>query len=402
MSEGFDDDGLLPQVLPPQPPPRAPGRSRTYAPWHKPRKQWIRRHQWHAEVRQLLADTHFPADGRIFRYLSMPGEDLLDVRVLREACEEAGVQLRFTGLNAVKAGSADDLQLNLAESAVRGLANVHSGSQVLREMFQNIADKEALAHQEVANSGPFNAINVDLCDHLLLREQDGSSPTIIDAIARIIENQIEQASQPWLLFITTRIRPGSVERRNLAALMAAIADNISRHDQFAQAASSLLELEAGSLQAALEDPDQLDPGRFKTIFTLGFGKWLLAYLDSAQPRCGATQRPSCFYSVHAGQPDMLSLAYRVEVRRSPPADRYNIVGQNVAAVPQEAELAIELLHAVREVFDLDEYLAGDQPGLEQAVNETESLLRDLNYPVDDPAKGYRPWLATKAGAPRPR
>lgn len=373
--------------------------SRLFKPWHRPRKQWVRRFQWHASVLGLLREAHFPADGRIMRYLSLPGEDLLDVRVLREACEEAGVALRFTGLNAVAAGSARDIQLNIAESEMRGLAGIHDGSAVLRERFETVANVESLAFAEIRDGGPFHAINIDLCDHLALRPQGGGRHTVIDALAEVIQLQLRNAMHPWLLFVTTRVAPDQVDGRNLAALVQAVTENVLASAEFAERTARLLRKDAEALRATLADPSGLDPLEFTKLFALGFGKWLLRFVGAAHPARELRMLPSCFYAVVPGRPDMLSLGFRCDVITIPAQDRYDLVGDRWRdAAAAEIDTGLGMLGVTEQITDLDAALVNDAQLMEAVTVESAELLRAAHYEVDgDP--GYRGWLAA---AVRPR
>lgn len=388
--EEFDDAGLVGRIAR-RPVVEAPPR-RPFQPWHRPRKQWIRRYQWHDSLLEMLRETHFPADGRIMRYLSLPGDDLLDVRVLREACEQAGVDLRFTGLNSVGPGSARDVQLNIAESEVRGLAHIHTGSAILRERFEAVANPGSLAFAEVRDCGPFHAVNIDLCDHIALRAQGERQPTIIDALAEVIQLQLQHAMHPWLLFVTTRVAPGRIDAGNLAALVRAVTDNVAASQEFGKRTAALLQTEAEGLHAALADPENLDPQAYMNLFVLGFGKWLLRFVGEAHPDRRLRMLPSCFYAVHPARPDMLSLGFRCDANHMPAKDRYELVGRRVAS-PNENEIdqAIGLLDATEGLFDLDAHLAGDPQLAEAVMIESANLLRSAHYDVDgDP--GYSGWL----------
>lgn len=369
---------------------------RPFKPWHRPRKQWIRRYQWHDSLVDMLRETHFPADGRVMRYLSLPGEDLLDVRVLREACEQAGVDLRFTGLNAVGAGTARDVQLNIAESEVRGLSGIHKGSAILRERFETVANTSSLAFAEVRDGGPFHAVNIDLCDHLALRPQDGGRHTVIDALAEVIQLQLQHAMHPWLLFVTTRVAPDQIDARNLAALIRAVTDNVAASATFGDRTAALLRTEADGLQAALDDPANLDPQSFMNLFALGFGKWLLRFVGAANPGRTLQMLPSCFYSVRPDRPDMLSLGFRCDVPRAPARDQYALVGErwdDPAAT--EVNHAMGLLDETERLMDLDATLAGDHQLMEAVTVESAALLRAAHYDVDG-TPGYRGWLGAAA------
>jgi hypothetical protein len=389
MDEFRDDEivGRVARIPIVQDPPQ-----RAFRPWHRPRKQWIRRYQWHDSLLAMLRETHFPADSRIVRYLSLPGEDLLDVRVLREACEEAGVDLRFTGLNSVSRGSADDMQLNISESEVRGLARIHSGSAILRERFQSIANNGSLAHAEVRDGGPFHAVNLDLCDHIALRPAGGGQPTVIDALAEVIQMQLKHAIHPWLLFITTRVAPDRIDARNLAALIQAVTDNIATSPEFGERTAALLQTESEGLRAALADPANLDPRAFMSLFALGFGKWLLRYVGAAHPERSVRMLPSCFYAVQPGRPDMLSLGFRCDVVQAPAMDRYRLVGQNAGdGVGAEIDYAMRLLDVTGEMFDLDKMLGQNEQLAESVTIESADLLRSAHYDVDG-QPGYRGWV----------
>jgi hypothetical protein len=362
---------------------------KVFRPWHRPRKQWIRRYQWHDGLLEVVRDTHFPDDSRIVRYLSLPGEDLLDVRVMREACELAGLDLRFTGLNAVRRNSAADIQLNMAESEVRGLPRIHSSSTILRERFESIANGGSLAHDAVRRSGPFHAVNVDLCDHIARRAAGERQPTILDALAEVIQLQLRHARHPWLLFITTRVSPDGVDIRNLGALIQAVRDNVAGSAEFGENTAALLRTEADGLQAALADPTNLDPHRFMNLFTLGFGKWLLRFLGDG---CSVQMLPSCFYSVQPERPDMLSLGYRCDVVQPLAVDRYRMVGGAEGDAPDaEIDYAMRLVEATGDMFDLDARLERDEQMAESVTLEAADLLRSAHYDVDG-RPGYRDWL----------
>lgn len=394
MMDEFSDDEVLGRILR-KPTVEEPSR-RPFKPWHKPRKQWVRRYQWHDSLLEMLRETHFPADARTVRYLSLPGEDLLDVRVLREACEKAGLDLRFTGLNSVRRGSADDVQLNISESEVRGLARIHSGSMILRERFESIANRRSLAYAEVRDGGPFHAVNIDLCDHIALRAANAGQPTVIDALAEVIQLQLTNAIHPWLLFITTRVAPDRIDARNLAALIEAISDNVAVSDEFGRRAGELLRSDGDRLCAVLADPSTLDPQAFMNLFALGFGKWLLRYVGAAHPERTIQMLQGCFYAVLPDRPDMLSLGFRCDVVQEPARDRYRLVGNGAeVALANEVDHALRLLDATGELFDLDEMLGQEAQLLESLTVESSDLLRAAHYDVDG-APGYRSWLEGNA------
>src|SRR5215467_2181593 len=87
-------------ILRKQPEPRA-APLKTFKAWHRPRKQYVRQFQWAKQIKNLIGMLHFSEDPKVFRYLSLPGNDLLDVRSIREECFSNGVVLKYVGLNFV-------------------------------------------------------------------------------------------------------------------------------------------------------------------------------------------------------------------------------------------------------------------------------------------------------------
>ena len=83
----FDDIEYLPTQIEPK----------EFKPWHKPRKQFVRREQLSALLLRLY-EKREPGDPLC--YLGLPGTDLIDLRYLHEQlCSESERPLRFLGFN---------------------------------------------------------------------------------------------------------------------------------------------------------------------------------------------------------------------------------------------------------------------------------------------------------------
>lgn len=393
MQADKPNDDLLDGILPTQPEkPVAPPRKH-FKPWHRPRKQYVRRFQWLHEIQRLIEEMHFPEDSRIFRYLSLPGNDLLDVRSIQEVCVANELFLKYTGLNAVAPGSADHIELNLAVNDVNSLRGIHSQSIVLLEKLEAVAEPSSIAYGHVAQTGPYHCINIDLCGHLALKPQMSSTPTYIDAIAQLIQFQIQFGAQAWLLFLTARVDPDSVNTGNLHALIEAIQVNMLHHPPFRDGLAALICSKGDELNQKLKATRMLTPGQFKDIFCIGFGKWLLAYLQAAQPRMDCTKLPSYYYSVHSGRPDMVALAYKCEPRIVLPRDQYKLVADPLQEPRMsESQIAMTFLDATGSMPSVDEILAYNPEIMSRMIQETEGLLRAAGYPVDDTESGYKSWL----------
>lgn len=137
----------------------------TFERWHHPRKQFIRLQQWCSQARSLIRELQLP-EGSIFSYLTLPGDEMLDIRALNGVCEREKVSLKYLGFNNVAPGTARSAELNLSHSEVRDLPGVDRFSTVLQEKLEAIGRRDSLAHHQMRQHGPFHAINIDLCDSL--------------------------------------------------------------------------------------------------------------------------------------------------------------------------------------------------------------------------------------------
>jgi hypothetical protein len=83
-------------------------RKRKFAPWHHPVKQIVRSKQWAALSYRLIKDSRSAAQQKILRYFTLPGTDLLDVRVLAGALEPLGTKIEYFGFNASPSSSMEN------------------------------------------------------------------------------------------------------------------------------------------------------------------------------------------------------------------------------------------------------------------------------------------------------
>ena len=111
--------------------------------WHRIRKQFIRDQQWNHEIFHLaqrlrrelqqketdwggeISATEAPQEeipesiriDRPLRFLTLPGEELLDVRSLWEKLQSEGCYLRFLGFNSALGSEELRRQMAINESA---------------------------------------------------------------------------------------------------------------------------------------------------------------------------------------------------------------------------------------------------------------------------------------------
>ena len=70
-----------------------------FSPWHHPVKQIVRDYQWADQAKRLLGDYRTDETRKTLTYFTLPGSDLLDVRVLSEALRGNGTKIDYFGFD---------------------------------------------------------------------------------------------------------------------------------------------------------------------------------------------------------------------------------------------------------------------------------------------------------------
>ena len=381
MTEQLDDqDGLIAGIFGDfeyAQPRTAP---KEFMPWHKPRKQFVRRKQWSALLRRLYKNR---GPGDPLRYLGLPGTDLIDLRYLhKELCHANGRPLRFLGFNTeAQPGNNAHTQLSISLDEVRRLANVDPQSDVMHDDFRDIGNPDSMAWSSTLRLGPFDVVNIDLCDGLA-SDPPQNDGTIYSALAQLMALQARN-SNPWLLLITTRIGRGTFDADAEQKLIGLFRENVEKCEGFAEECKQLLDLEVQSI-----DPATCSEADLLKFMTVAIGKWLSALMQ-AQATSHVELASTHGYRVNpvAAQEDLVSLALRVEpvFAASPDA-----LSPTAPISEDECTTAKAILRRSAHRLDVDTILE-QQPDLhEELTGETERLLADARYEV----AGYRQWLTS--------
>ena len=138
--------------------------SKPFLAWHRPRKQYVRDKQWSQQISRLLRD-HPPQDNTL-RYLGLPGVDLLDLRYFNSmVCQPKAVSLCFLGFNnAARPSTSAGIELNISIDEVMKTSGIDPRSSIIRDDFSSLANLSSLAFKSAKNIGPYDVINLDLCD----------------------------------------------------------------------------------------------------------------------------------------------------------------------------------------------------------------------------------------------
>ena len=242
-----------------------PSVAKDFLPWHRPRKQYVRQHQWCHEIVRMIASMP-PADG-VLKYLGLPGVDLLDLRHFHAAvCEPKKVALRFLGFNSsARPASKAQTELNISLDEVRRMPRVDLMSDVIGDSFARLANQESIAFRKARELGPYDVINLDLCDGFGAQAPGTLDGSYYEAVRCLLALQ-SRTMNPWLLFLTTRADKPNINDQVLKALLAKYLANLEQCVPFREASRDhfAIETEAG-LTAAAAAHSVTAPGRKSSI-----------------------------------------------------------------------------------------------------------------------------------------
>jgi hypothetical protein len=368
----------------------APANRITFAPWHHPVKQIVRDYQWAELVKRLLTDDRPENRRACLRYFTLPGADLLDVRVLAESLATLGTRIEYFGFDSGYEDDSDEgVDLTgaylLAESALRQAGSISDRAEILRDKLEDIALAGSHAAERLRQRGVFDAVNIDACNHLGYKPT-GRNASIFEALEKLLAHQL-MADEPWLLFVTTRASVAQLGGP-AAKLQSAIMKNLETHqDGFAESLADCIGGKVATITADMNGCWSAQSIEFLKLFCIGLSKYLLQWYH-AQPNLPAkVELASVFaYKVSGEEPDMLSMAYRISPK--------GLAIQAPSAGGATPLPVLELAHAVgmvsktKRIWDLDEAIANDQEVRSDAVAGTERLLASANYDIPK----WREWL----------
>lgn len=366
-----------------------------FAPWHKPRKQFVRRYQWLHHGRSLL-DTLF-RDGNLkagepMRYLTLPGPDLFDVKLFAQMCSEKGVRLQYTGFCYASETDSERLRRNIRHFEIDRAEQIYEGSSVNHSRLEDILKPKSEARTLLQRNGPYSIINIDACEPLAKKDANETG-RLIDAIRSIVEYQLNVSRKPWSLYITTPVQTDSISKESLTALKAQIQQNLSNDQIFADEFSGISGgADFDQFFHLATDENGLDLSR---IVALGIAKWLLHLAEQASYT--TVKLPSYCYSMFRKppfEPNMISTCFLFLPKAIAIDDNSGLTKNNAKSESHDG--ISNHVRALRKSFDminLDEMMKEDQLKKQAMAAETKELLLGAGYNVDDPEAGYDVWLS---------
>lgn len=406
MTDNSSDlsDDIVPEV------PRHASVERHFEPWHKVRKEFIRREQWSKLViqyarrflvRELQQETEseWSVDGRSadvpdaieisnpLKCLVIPGDDLLDIRALERDTESIKCYIRYLGFNESHGSNQLGTRVHIAHNDVTSSSRISNRSRVLHDRFQAVAKQNSQAYQYVKDLGPFHVVNLDLCDSLF-PTKTGDLRSYYEALHRICEFQMKEMATPWLMFITTETAPREVDAAQLDMLCSPTKCNMNAHAEFAAAFASVVPTSAMSSPI---DCSQLDEKQLVDLFGVAIGKALLSFCSSAEPKWKVTMLGSHIYSLNKELcVSMLSLAFVFIPVNRPPLDMTGLSSISSAArAPfDECAMATKLVLAVQRITNIDALLSDNVQLYAELRESSANLLESAGYNRND----YLRWV----------
>jgi hypothetical protein len=356
-------------------------RKREFKPWHLPVKQLVREYQWLDQTTRLI--KRWPNHRNSLRYLSLPGPDLLDVRVLAKACAARKIKVNYLGFDSSFEADVTDGKDGSdwvgpgAELRQAGL--VSGDSLVLKDRVESLAIPKSQSSQLLEQRGPFDVVNLDVCGHFGYRpNEDGA--TSADALRAILAHQIT-AKGPWLLFLTTRVDPSYLNyAREL--FEPAISSNLnSLGEDFRKSLSKLFETDPSEIESAILDCWTRPSSLLHQLFTIGLGKYLLQFFHGQLSLRSTVELKSLFvYRVAGETPDMVSLAFCITPTEQDVTVRPPTVGGEMIEIPLlEESLACQIVTKSYDLWDLDRGLADDSDLKDLIFESASDLIHEAGF-----------------------
>jgi hypothetical protein len=380
----------------------------TFLPWHRPKKEFIRRFQWNALTARMIKrhwkqelklgksewsldddenaeagfklPAHF-AQEHCLRCLVIPGEDLLDLRALWRDIQDLNCHICYLGFNEGHGSDQKGTRIHISNNAVTSLPRVLRHSRVLHDRFEAVANENSIALRYLKEYGPYHVVNLDLCGSMFPNTVKATQE-YYDALLQVLTYQFEKQKTEWLLFITTMIEPAVVDVNNLQALCGPTRENFSKYHDFAEVIIKIIPEKTFPNTGAPMDLAALSEAQMVKLFGIAFGKWLLALCQKAKPQWTVAMRRSYCHTINETKGAvMLSLAFELKPNIAPPVDTTGMTKLQLPAkeYPSEQVCALKLAESVAKICDVDSELDGNKKLKGELRDAQAELLESAGY-----------------------
>lgn len=388
---GSEDSNLIDLV-------KAPTGRKEFQPWHHPVKQLVRHYQWVGLTRRLVEKEREEDDRHTLRYFTLPGADLLDVRLIARELQVLKTKIDYFGFDSSQRvidrdGKEDDREQTgiyfATESALRQSGLVADSSEILKDRLEDIAQSGTHASNRLQNKNVFDVINIDACNHLAY-VPNGRTASLFDALDRLLLHQLS-AKKTWLLFITTRADPQYLGDP-VTHFKRAIDRNVADHgDNFGNPLADCIGCTFAELTEQLDNVWSKQDLSFLKLFCIGVGKYLLQFFHAQRNIPAEVELASVYtYKVHSDDPDMLSFAFRIR-----PLGLRSLTFGDEEMPKLELKKALQITQRTEKMWDLDAAIEQDASMKVRAVEGTRELLGAANYDLGE----WKRWLESHTSRP---
>lgn len=366
---------------------KAPGRTkRDFEGWHRPRKQFVRHKQWQLQIELLVQAGEL--EDQTIRYLGLPGTDLLDLRhFYRTLCEPKELKLRYLGFNkAADPQDAGQTELNISLDEVSKLPGVDPRSQIIPEDFCLLASDGSNPWIRAKSLGPFDVVNLDLCDGFAKHQPGSLNRNHYDAVTKLMALQAGKKS-PWLLFLTTRTGLQDINPEVLNALIEKYRRNLAECVPFQEKSST----DFGIADAADLDREMNTPDGHLSVFLVALCKWMIGIGMEPTPPFKVSVTSTLGYRVlpEATHNDLVSIAFRFDPTFAAMPDPMGLARLENTGL-DECQLATATVRRVKNRKCVDTILRDDPAIMSSMVEATAELLALARYDIAE----FRAWLNT--------
>ena len=349
-----------------------------YLPWHKPRKQWVRQHQWWKYIERLLRSRSSKSDR--LRYLSLPGKDLLDFHFIREKLAES-TQVSLEAVGIIRASSEwETAQINL--SRANDLKGMHPDSNVIHQDIDAFGIDNSLLHQKIRGMEPFDVINLDYCDGLCPKNAKSRFDSIVD----LVGHQLDLKRDNWLLLITARTGESSLHEEVLDKLYNLLESNISNEDFALEFMEYYSDVSAKRVGQKIEvQRGNLNKDIFSELVVIGFLKWLLP--EAIKQGYTLKLNSSARYEVaETDGSDMFSLSVLFKKNRPTPQSQRPVLAPvsegDIRDTATEPSHAKPLIYKVKSSIQIDDSVRFCPDSYRKLVLDTLDLLEAAGVNTD--------------------
>lgn len=363
-------------------------KKKNFLPWHKPRKQFVRKMQWYDQIIRMIEDVM--PENNVLKYLGLPGDDLLDLRYFHQMiCIPKNIKLKFLGFNhGANSKTNHSAELNISLDEVNKLGFVDPSSDIIGDNICQIANTESVAWDRSRKMGPYDVINIDLCDGFGKHPHDEFLETHYNTLSQLMTLQSRRVN-PWLLFITTRTGEKHTNTEVFALLKSLYEKNLADCVPFLEASRTIYNVDDN---VTLETHANTSKGT-SDIFLVSLCKWIASMGVTQNPPAKIEVKSVLGYTVDetVDHQDLISIAVKIEPTFIAAQDRTGLaINQQIA--PNECSIAIQIINRISKQKDVDQALVASSELMTEMIQDSSNLLEEARYDIS----GYVDW-ASKTG-----